>query len=247
MVNSQVLYKEPIKVICINSSISIKLIQNATYLAISMYTGKSGERVTYIKDVGFYSNRFFTLIDGNPLDSLPDFFIENGKKLDTKNINYTGQLVKCRHTTGKSLKSGEIYYVEKQVKSTRNNYKGIPIDTYKFKLRGIRNVISEYRFEQIPIAEQRRIKLKNLNVQKTKTGEQTRKFLLYTDKQRISILFDLLCRVLIDINKVESNEKINITELILSRGDSYAINKDDITKFLKEDIKKTLEPYNFDY
>lgn len=247
MTEAKVLYKEPIKVICINSKISKKLIQNATYLAMSMYTRVDGERVTYIKDIGFYGVEFFKLINDNPLTSLPDFFAENGTSVNAKNVDYTGQFVRCRNSTGKSLKTGEIYYVEEQRKSTKLNFRGLPVDTYKFKIRGIRNLISEYRFDEISISEQRLIKLKNLYGQKTKTGEQTRKFLLYTEKQRMSILFDLLSRVLIDINKVESTQKLNITELILTRGDSYAINKDDIAKFLKEDIKKNLEHYNFDY
>jgi len=237
---------DSLKVICITKN-STKLIKGATYSAISIHSythGKISDRTIYLKNVGNYSIKNFTLLDGSSLDSIADFNIERTKGVDTNFTNYTGQFVKCRYSSGKSLKEGEIYYIEEQRKTERKGYNGKIYYDFKFKIRGIRNCVSPYRFETIPIAEQRNIKLKNLKGEKIKTGEQTRKFLLYTEKQKNCILFKILSQVLLDIDNVEIDSKINISELMLTKGNkNYAIIKEDIELFLKCDISKLLSSY----
>jgi hypothetical protein len=145
---------------------------------------------------------------------------------------------------GKSLKAGEIYYVEEQkIKKDSNPKNGYYRSDVKFKIRGIKNPVSTYKFEEIDIKEQRNIKLKNLKGDKIKTGEQTRKFLLYTEKEKIQILFETLTRVLSDLAKIEINEKPNLIRLMLIKGNKYALIEDDIKFFLKEKIETILKPF----
>jgi len=235
-------YKEPIRVICINARNSVKLIKGATYFANCLYTySNPNDRRVTLKDVGTYTTKNFTLYDGQSLDHQPDFNVPYTRSVDTKEKNYTGHFVKCRYSSSKSMKEGEIYYVEEQVKKEMKSY---GYDT-KFKIRGIRNLTNPYYFEEIAINEQRNIKLKNLKGQKIKTGEQTRKFLLYSDKEKCNILLDLLAKTLIEINKVELNHgNVNLIDLMIAKGKKYDIKSEDIETFLKSKIETILKPFN---
>jgi len=237
-------YKEPIRVICINSKHSTKLIQGATYFAKGIYTKTWGnkERNVTLEGVGTYSLKYFTLMDGRPLNDEPDFSVPYGKSVDTKNNNYTGQFVRCRWSSGKSMKEGEIYYVEEQrTTQTINKYNKAIITDVKFKIRGVRNCVNPYRFEEIPLIEQRSIKLKKLKGQDIKTGEQTRKFLLYDDKEKTKILFETLYKVVFDLSKVEL-EKPNLIELMIIKGKNYVLVEEDIKPFLKGKLDTLLKP-----
>jgi hypothetical protein len=212
------------------------LIKGATYFVTAIWTYKN-ERTVNIKGVGSFAIKKFTLTNGKSLDKEPDFTINDDKQnLDHKK-NYINHLIKCKYATGKYLKIGEIYFVENQKTNKTNGY----IET-KLKIRGINNWISTYRFEEIPIAEQRNIKLKNLKGNKIKTGEQTRKFLLYSEKEKINILFETLAKVLSDLTKIETCDNINLIELMLKKGKDYALIEKDITPFLGSKIETILEP-----
>ena len=229
-----------LKIICINDKHSIKLIKGAVYLANALYTStntykKTIERVVYIEKLGRFNIKYFTDINGEPLDKLSDFNNWNNVNnlaLDTSKKDYTGQFVKCTSNTGKTLKEGEIYYVELQKNST------------VFKIRGIKNNISPYHFEEIPIKEQRSIKLKNLKGETTKTGERARKYLLFTEKEKTSIMFNILSQVLIDINNTSEIDVnlINITELMTIKGKrNYNIIEEDIQEFTNKFLKNNIE------
>lgn len=234
----EIIYKEPIKVICVNSKISTKLIENGIYLANSIYTDKS-LRIVCLNNVGRYNANSFTLLDGTPLKEQPDFNIENNR-LDLKDKTYTGQFVKCRYSSGKTLKENEIYYVEEHKKIPVIGWGGQIRHEDKFKIRGIKNFVNAYRFLDIPITEQRKIKLKNLKGEVTKTGEQTRKFLLYTEKEKMIILFETLSKIISDLKYVNLTEKPDFVELMLSKGKNYNLIEEDITKFLSM-VKPLLE------
>lgn len=242
---TKITLKEPISVICINSKYSTKLIQNATYQATHLHTynlrNSKTERRLFLKDVGSYSSKYFTLANGSSLDTISDFDTErNNDSLDTSKKNYTGQFVRCRYSTGKTLKQNEIYYVEEQRTNHNSNNRW---SNTKFKIRGIRNLVSPYRFAEIDIREQRNIKLKNLNGDKVKTGEQTRKFLLYTEKEKISILFETLTKAIVDINKTQSTVSIDITKLMIAKGRNYNLQEEDIKPFLKSRIDTMLKSF----
>lgn len=233
------IYKNPITVICTNARNSTKIVKGASYLATCVRLDYNRNKYVSIKNLGSYSASNFTLEDHTPLSSVPEFDLERQEMLDPKATNYKGQFVKCRYSSGKTLKEGEIYYVEDQFETvTRSNYNGTSYSDFKLKIRGIKNKVNTYNFYQINITEQRSIKLKNLKGDKIKTGEQTRKFLLYTEIEKTAILFDLLGRVVIDISKIEnlSTNKIDIIELILKKGSKYALIREDIDDFLKSKI-----------
>ena len=233
---------EPIKVICINSKSSTILIKGAVYDAISIRT--YDKKIVQLKNVGSYFAKFFTLTNGKPLESVPDFSIKREESIDPKNKNYKGQFVKCMYGTGKTLKENEIYYVENQKLTSVVGYNGNTWTDSKIKIRGIRSYVSPHRFTEIPIKEQRNIKLKNLKGEKTKTGEQTRKFLLYSEKERTAILFEILSKVLIDIGKVEIYGKIDIMKLMLGKSKyKYNLIESDIKPFLESNIKNLLKIY----
>ena len=101
---ADILYKDPIRVICINSKNSKKLIQGATYFATAIRTySRSNDRHVYLKDVGSYVTKNFTLSDGRSLDNQPDFVIEHRKSLNCETKNYSGQFVKCRYSSDELL------------------------------------------------------------------------------------------------------------------------------------------------
>ncbi len=192
---------------------------------------------------GLYDLECFTSIDGKSLKFEPDFNIEWKPSLDKHKI-YTNQCVRCKYGSGKTLKNGEIYYVENQRTHTRTSWNGQLIPYIQVKIRGIKNWVSAENFEEMHISEQRKLKLKNLNGEKVKTGESTRKFLLYTEKERIVILFNLLLSSLVDVNGAEFTEQPDISKLILNKGKQYNIIEEDIIEFLKN-VKSILIPFNF--
>lgn len=241
--SNTLIYKEPIRVICINAKHSTKLIQGATYFSTGIYTKSwNGERSVNLQGVGSYNIKYFTLMDGRSLDSEPDFIVPYNKSVDTQNNNYTGQFVRCRWSSGKSMKEGEIYYVKEQKQISRTDSRNRVHTETKFKIRGVRNCVNPYRFTEIPLTEQRSIKLKKLKGQDIKTGEQTRKFLLYSDKEKIKILLETLYKVIIDLNNAEI-ENPNLLELMLIKGRNFALIEDDIKPFLKGKIDTLIKPF----
>ena len=228
--------KEPLQVICVNLN-STKLIKGATYTAQALYTspwGVKNERYITIKNVGSYVIKNFTLLDGRSLDNEPDFQLEDQNKHLDASKDYTGQFVRCKYSTGKILKEDEIYYVEKQQKKS--------LHSIKLKLRGVRNYISSYRFKEIPLKQQRNIKLKNLKGEKIKTGEQTRKFLLYSENEKIRILFETLTKVIVDLNNTVFNDEIDLIGLMVIKGKrNYNLTEEDVKPFLKNKLETTLK------
>lgn len=232
-----------LKVICINPKSSTKLIKGATYKATSLYTSTSDNvRKLYLKDVGYYDYKNFSLEDGSSLTEIKDFSTSY-ERLDSEKT-FIGQFIRCKWSYGKSLKGGELYYVENEKREVKRSYGTNTYVDLKFKLRGIKNFVGCHSFEEVPLVEQRKIKLKNLKGEKIKTGDQTRKFLLYTEKERTSILFETLSRVLIDLHKIEFNEKIDIVKLILSKGKNYCMIEEDVKIFLENSISDTIKHFN---
>jgi len=241
MAKDIIIYNEPITVICIDASHSIKLIKGGTYLANSIRT-YSSDRKIYLKNINYYSAKYFTTIDGKSLDDTPDFTVKITISLDTDNKDYTGQFVRCLSSSGKVLKQDEIYYVENQIRTQRIGHNNVIFYDTKLKIRGVRNCVSPYRFNEIDITQQRNIKLKNLEGKKAITGDQTRKFLLYSEKEKVRILFDSLTKVLFDINRIENDINLDISKLMIIKGKNYSLIEEDVIPFLKI-VKLILKPY----
>lgn len=239
-------YNDPLKVVCVKTGGSKKLIKGAIYLAISLRTNNwqnitPKKRSISLKYGGTYSSDFFT-INGENFDNKPDFNMVNRKVLSAT-TDYTGQYVRCLHDSGKTLKAGEIYYVGEQATRILIDWNKRPYNVVKLKIRGMRNWTSLYNFEEIPISEQRFIKLKALKGEKIKTGDETRKFLHYTEKEKVLILLQILTSAILDINSAELTEKINICSIILNKGKQYNIILEDITPFIKQ-LEIILKPYD---
>lgn len=179
----------------------------------------SKQKNVQIKDVGYFDASYFSLLNGKPLDKEQDFIVNNNTILNTFVNNYTGQFVRCRKNNLKTLNFNKIYYVEEQIQTSyisKYNNKSYPIT--KLKIKGVNGKISPYNFTEISIAEQRCIKLKNINGNNVFEIEQKRKFLLYNEKERVSILFELLSNVLKDVNKIiSSKDELNLTKLMLKK------------------------------
>jgi hypothetical protein len=230
-----------LKVVCVTAKNSSKLIVGATYIVTDIYTYSLNKRTVYLKNLGGFSSTFFRLPDGSTLDNLPDFIRTESVNVNKK--DYTGQFVKCRCSTGKVLKEGEIYYVDKQIIIKKAVYNQKYIKT-KFKIHGIRNLICPDRFEEIPIIEQRNHKLKNINGNKIKTGEKTRKFLLYSEKEKVAILFEILAKVLLNIKNIELPDNVDIIKLMVIKGNKdYALIENDVITFFKNEIGILLNVY----
>jgi hypothetical protein len=230
-----------IDVICINPKASTKLIKGATYSVYYLNTNNIGNRTAYINHIGRYDCKNFSLYDGSSLDSIPDFYDDTDEILDTASKNYSDQFIKCRYDAGKFIKCGEIYYVEEQVIRNVKAWNVI-IAVQRLKIRGVDHVVNPNNFIEIPIAEQRKLKLKSLNGEKIITGDKTRKFLLYIEKEKINIIVQLLSKVLIDINNANTTEQIDIKKSIVKKGPTHNIIEDDLIEFL-DVIKPLLKSY----
>lgn len=247
---AQLIYNTPLKVICIFAKTSIKLVENGIYLATCISTSKTtGDKHVYLKNIGYYPISYFSLISGDSLESEPDFKVKQTEDLiccdrGTGRIlkDYTGEFVRCRNSSSKFLKENEIYLVEAQKIDQILDWNKRLFYEAKLKVRGARHYINSLNFEELSIIEQRRLKLKNLNGIKVETTENTRKFLLYSEKDKNSILFDMLSRTIISIKDVEIIEKINLTNLLLQKGKKYNITSEDIKPFLTK-MKDLLTPY----
>lgn len=234
---------EPLKVTCTNPKTSLKLIKGAIYDAVALQT-RYGLRKLSLDNIGHYDCKNFEILGGGGFDNILDFSIDR-KFLDI-DTDYTNHLVKCKYSNSKNLKPNEIYLVQRQERfiSYQNKISGQKFYDIKLKIKGIKALVSRYRFQEIPMAKQRQLKLKNLNGDNIKTGEETRKFLLYTEKEKFSILTELLTKTLIDINCATflDGQKVNIINLILRRGKIYNILEDDLIFFMKQ-ITPLLTPY----
>jgi hypothetical protein len=117
----------------------------------------------------------------------------------------------------------------------------------RLKIRGVKNVVNPSNFIEIPLIEQRKLKLKHLNGgPPIITGEKTRKFLLYTEQEKINIIVQLLSKVLIDITNAKTTGQIDIKNSMLKKGSRYHIIEDDLIEFI-DIIKPLLKSYNLKY
>lgn len=235
------LYKEPLKVTCIKTGGSVKLIKGATYLADRLTSNsRSNLKTVYLKNLGTYYATHFTY-NGKPLNDEPDFIIEHYRFDQEK--DYTNKFVICNWSNSISLKEGETYYVESHIKTPRSSYANKIYYSHEFKIKGIKNHVNAYQFSEIPLVEQRNLKMKNLQGVDVVSNIKVRKFLLYTEKEKTLILFEALTKILRDLKSVECENKILISNLILTKTKKYNIKAEDLTDFLIK-VKPLLENYS---
>lgn len=246
--NPTMIINSPLKVICVNPKGSIKLIKGGVYYATELNdfgTAINGQKRVLIKGMGYYYASNFKLENGECLD-IHETFVLKSKSLDVDNINYTGTYVRCNHSGSIHIKEGEIYYVEKQFSKILRG------STYSYdylKLSGIKKNVYAYLFEEITISEQRALKLRNLNGEKIKTGDKSRKFTLYSEKEKVTIFLEGLMKSLSDINRIQNSNNIDtdICKMIVNKCKKYDAVEKDFEEFFKLDIKTILEIYNIKF
>lgn len=222
---------------------STKLVEGCEYLATNLY-GAIGDKIRFvqIQNIGCFNSRYFTLPDGTPLNTLDPFSIENKNiRVKPSLIDYTGQYVRCSFSTSKYIKENEIYYVESQFKNNLASQYYADF-VYSFKLKNIKHSVASYRFYEIPLSEQRNLKLKSLNNEIIKTGTSDRKFLLYNEKERNIILLNIFTKSLIDINNIYNitDKKNTIIKIMMKKGKKYNILEEEIILFFNNDLDKII-------
>lgn len=237
------------KVICINSQGVTHIIAGKEYEATSLYHERisnnrgvyiNGRRKIKIKNLKTYYADRFCAADGSDLQTIPTFEeqIEIVKLCD-KNINYTGQYVKARWDYNK-LKKGEFYLVEKDF-LVHNNSRA-----RKFKIHGLKYPMASYKFQEVSLSEQRNLKLHSLDGKEIKTGLSQRKFLLYTDRERTRILFEVLGTTLKRLSGTEDLQGVSLAKQMVKTGKDYDIEESDAVEFLNRSIKESLKNYGLD-
>lgn len=238
-------YKQPIKVVCVNTGNSIKLIKGAVYTANRLYTVYGEKRVS-LKGLSSFKADLFKTVEGELLINFENFKIEKQKSLNLEN-DYTGKYVKCIYGGGKSLKENEVYFIEKHRKIQNHRSWGNNYLEHDFKIRGMRNYCSTYHFVDLSVSEQRKYKLQEIKGESFIKGHDKRKFLHYTEQEKIIHLFEILAKTLIDIKNTELNSEFDVVKLIVTRGKKYAITEDDAKDFLKHNFKTLLKKLNLKF
>jgi hypothetical protein len=227
-----------IKVVCKKTKSKV-LIVGATYSAIQIHSSLPFpnipiKRYIFLKNIGPYdiSINSFELLDGTPVNNLKDFnTIPDNNRIFISDKDYTNQYVMCRYSDGsKYLKENEIYLVEKQIDK-------------KFKIKGIKTKLSSFRFSEIPISDQRNIKLKNISGETIKTGIDERKFLSYSDKDKFIIIFGLMNSILNSTINAKLNSKLDIIKLICEKGEKFNIIEEDVVFFFEDNLYTLIDKY----
>jgi hypothetical protein len=237
-------------VICINDKGTTKLVKNQKYKITQLYENRSygtankhcehnGVNVTVrriqVEGVGSYFVDRFKLVNGKNFYDIPLFRdevnynenrISNGEDL-------TGQYILCTYEgNSKYLKSGQIYQVERH---TRESWSG------KIKIKGLRSFVGTYGFDKIPLKEQRKIKLQNMSGTEIKTGLDKRKFLYYSEDEKLKIIFELLAISIKNLSAIENLKNYTIVDMIVKVGSKYNIIEDDIKPLMRKSLSRLMK------
>ena len=248
-----VIRKKPLDVLSLKDSTT--LIKGKIYQAVEIRTHSYNynkqtitSRTISILGHSYYVLSRFAYPDGKPLTNEPDFQVPNLRISwyeEKEPERFKGQYVRCTHDSGKSLKKDEIYFVEDVVISYSSHQYGTTMKQtkqFKFKIRGITRQVDPGYFAEIEISEQRNLKLQNLAGTEIRTGIKTRKFLLYNEKEKIRIFYQLLTKSLQMLEKVDT-KGVDIIDLIVRNGKNFAIQREDVEILMKMSIKDTLSLY----
>lgn len=222
---------EPIRVICINSANTKTLVKGAIYLCYGISSYSLGRYLTLSGISKAYSCKFFKNIDGSSFDTIPDFFIKSNEIKLNYADNYVGQYIKS-NTDYLELKKDALYLV----KSQNVDILGI---------NGLKYGYNIHNFIMLSNSETRAIKIHNISGSKEQiiTGDKIRKFLLYSDKEKISILLNILNVNIALISKsIDITDEFDLVEIMVRQGKKYKILKSEVVEFLKT-VNNILEPF----
>lgn len=233
------------KVICINDTGITTLIKGKEYEATSLFIEQiysnsqskyiPGQRRVRIKGLRTYPIYRFICADGSNLETLPIFEDRPIQPITDTKENFTGKYVAARWN-GNKLKQGKIYLVTEDFVNKGR----------RFKIAGFKGMFRSYYFTQIPLSEQRKIKLQQIKGERPETGANIRPFLHYSEREQIKILFDSLSVVMRRLLATNDLKNISIVEQMIKAGKDYEITEVDVENFLKSDIKKLIKRFGFD-
>ena len=114
----------------------------------------------------------------------------------------------------------------------------------KIKIKGLRNFVNVYGFDKIHIKEQRKLKLQNIGGSKIKTGLDKRKFLYYSEEEKLKIIFELLAISIKNLERVKELKNYNIIDMVVKLGSKYDIIKDDVQPLMKKSLGRMMKDIN---
>jgi hypothetical protein len=239
-----------IKVVCINTRGITSLVEGKEYEATSLYNEQIWEKGHYvdgkrrrikIKNLKSYYIDRFRAADGSDLKKIPPFedkIMSYNNNTFEKTVDYTGQYVKAKYDYYK-LKKDEFYLVEKDFGTMSNGER-------HFKIKGLPYRKSYYNFYPVSLTEQRSLKLQTINGDDIKTGLSTRKFLLYNDRKKIEILFEVLGVTLKRLSGTEDLHGVSLAKQMVKAGRIYDIEEQDAIEFLNRSIVESIKNCGLD-
>jgi len=255
-----------LEIVCVNDNGTKKLIKGQKYFAEALWedNGWNNNKTPSIPHKGKFVHRRRIRVKG-----INDYFVDRFKPTDGSNFydisvfgeknrwkndniikpnnkNYIGQYILCRYE-GKSkyLKSGQIYYVEDH-RSTPivNNWGGTHIK-HTFKLTGLRNYVSPFGFNEIPLKEQRKLKLQSIGGKEIISGLNKRKFLYYSDIEKKKILIQLFLDSIKNLENIKDLNGVTIVDLMVNSGKNYDVIEEDIKPLINKSLSKIAKELGF--
>jgi len=256
-----------LEVICVNDKGTKKLIKGQKYFAEALWE-ESGwnnnikpsiphngklvlRRRIRIKGINDYFVERFKTVDGSNFYDISVFGEKNRWKNDDaikpNDKNYTGQYVSCRYEgRSKYLKSGQIYYVEDhRTEQVQNSWNNSTSTKHTFKLKGLRNYINPFGFDEIPLKEQRKLKLQSIDGEEITSGLNKRKFLYYSNIEKNKIVIQLFLDSIKNLENIEDLNGVNIVDTMVNSGKNYDIVAEDITPFISKSLSKIAKDLGF--
>jgi len=250
-----------LEVICVNDSGTKKVIKGQKYIADAMWEERGWNnnikpsiwhngilvlrRRVRIRGINSYFVDRFKTVDGSNFYDIEEFgdkYEQNYNAVEPNNKDYTNEYVKCRYDkNSKNLKQGEIYLVEEHRKEVVNSI----YTCHYFKLKGLRNQFNTHGFEDIPLREQRKLKLKSINGEKIVAGLQKRKFLYFTNFEKTRIVLELYLEAFTNLKNIQELDGINIVDVMVKAGSKYDIRKEDITPLFNKSLNKIAKELKF--
>lgn len=109
------------------------------------------------------------------------------------------------------------------------------------KLKGLKSLYNSYNFEEIPLKEQRILKLKNISGEKIISGLKKRKFLYYSDFEQKKIIFELLITSIKNVENVKKLKNYDIIDMMIKSGYKHDIIREDIEPIFNKTLKSIMK------
>jgi hypothetical protein len=230
------------KVICKRNN--TKLIGGNQYEAICVNnTGKVGNRVVLANNLGRYSPKNFTLLDGSPLPEIEWESPEYKTEMEESSNSYMshekisqlkiGDIIVCKSESSKFIQRGRKYKIT-DLKSADNKLYNI-----KVKIEGHNRWLSPYVFRISTKQETRSISLGNIfgDTENVSVNSSIRKIDSYDDVKKNKELIKIIFKSLSD----PFRHDMSVIDWAISKsGKNYDLVKDDFKPFLNMKLSAIL-------